>query len=84
MHFFIEHNRGHHLKVATHEDPASARKGEWLYLFFIRSIFYQYMSAWKIEYKRLKNTKRRFFSIYNEMITFLLIKGGVYSGEEGP
>jgi len=27
-HFFIEHNRGHHVKVATPEDPASSRLGE--------------------------------------------------------
>ena len=27
MHFFIEHNRGHHLRVGTDDDPASARKG---------------------------------------------------------
>ncbi|HTM84021.1 MAG TPA: fatty acid desaturase, partial [Mycobacterium sp.] len=27
-HFYIEHNRGHHVRVATPEDPASARFGE--------------------------------------------------------
>ena len=27
-HFFIEHNRGHHVRVATPEDPASSRLGE--------------------------------------------------------
>ena len=32
MHF-IEHNKGHHVRVGTHSDPATARKGEWLYLF---------------------------------------------------
>ena len=26
-HFYIEHNRGHHVRVATPEDPASARLG---------------------------------------------------------
>ena len=26
MHFFIEHNRGHHKNVATFEDPSTARK----------------------------------------------------------
>ena len=26
-HFFIEHNRGHHVRVATPEDPASSRLG---------------------------------------------------------
>ena len=27
-HFFVEHNRGHHVRVATPEDPASSRMGE--------------------------------------------------------
>ena len=27
-HFYVEHNRGHHSRVATPEDPASARLGE--------------------------------------------------------
>jgi alkane 1-monooxygenase len=39
MHFFIEHNRGHHKNVATGEDPASARKGEVLYAFWLRSVW---------------------------------------------
>ena len=39
MHFFIEHNKGHHLKVATSEDPASAKKGEWLYIFLLDQYF---------------------------------------------
>ena len=74
MHFFIEHNRGHHLKVATKIDPASAKKSEWLYIFFIRSIVYQYISSWKIEYKRLKIKRLSFFSLSNQMIRFTLIQ----------
>ncbi len=27
-HFMIEHNRGHHVRVSTPEDPASSRMGE--------------------------------------------------------
>ena len=27
-HFYVEHNRGHHVRVATPEDPASSRLGE--------------------------------------------------------
>ncbi len=74
MHFFIEHNRGHHLKVATDKDPASAKKSEWLYIFFIRSIVYQYISSWKIEYKRLKIKRTFFLSLDNQMIQFTLIQ----------
>ena len=37
-HFFIEHNRGHHVRVATPEDPASARLGESFYAFLPRTV----------------------------------------------
>src|SRR5882762_10479737 len=37
MHFFIEHNKGHHKNVATPEDPSSARYNEWVYHFYFRS-----------------------------------------------
>ncbi len=74
MHFFIEHNKGHHRKVGTIEDPATARKGEWLYAFFIRSIFFQCISAWKIEIKRLKMQKKPFLSFGNEMIQFMVLE----------
>ena len=40
MHFFIEHNKGHHKRVGTPEDPASARYGESLYAFFLRTIVF--------------------------------------------
>ncbi len=38
MHFYIEHNRGHHKRVSTPEDPSSARPGESVYAFYLRSI----------------------------------------------
>ena len=37
-HFYIEHNRGHHVRVATPEDPASARLGETFYEFWPRTV----------------------------------------------
>jgi len=74
MHFIIEHNRGHHKRAATLEDPATARKGEILYIFLCRSIFYSYVSAWKLEYKRLKERKKVIFSLQNEMIRFEIIQ----------
>lgn len=48
MHFFIEHNKGHHKNVATPEDPSSARYNEPVYLFYFRTIIFSYLSAWKI------------------------------------
>ena len=37
-HFYIEHNRGHHVRVATPEDPASSRLGENFYQFWPRTV----------------------------------------------
>ncbi|MCH8150382.1 MAG: hypothetical protein IH987_20790, partial [Planctomycetes bacterium] len=37
-HFFVEHNRGHHRRVATPEDPASARLGESFWAFLPRTV----------------------------------------------
>ncbi len=74
MHFFIEHNRGHHKHVATPLDPATARYGEILYVFWIRSTVGSYMNAWKLEKKRLKKAGLAFWSRHNEMIIFQLLQ----------
>ncbi|RZS96292.1 alkane 1-monooxygenase [Cecembia calidifontis] len=70
QHFFIEHNRGHHKYVSTDKDPATARKNEWIYTFFIRSISGQYLSAWKLENERLRKKGMNTFSWENAMIRF--------------
>ena len=67
-HFTIEHNRGHHVNIATREDPASARLNEWLFTFWVRSAVMSYLSAWKLEMKRLKSENKSFFSFNNEML----------------
>lgn len=76
MHFFIEHNRGHHKHVATEHDPASSRRGEILYFFWIRTIIFSYLSAWKLEADRLKKAEQPVFSLKNEMIRYQLIQIG--------
>ncbi|WP_258097924.1 alkane 1-monooxygenase [Marinoscillum pacificum] len=70
MHFFIEHNRGHHKNVSTDEDPSSARLGESLYAFWFRSIINAYLSAWRLEYDRLKKKGYGKLSWRNEMLLF--------------
>ena len=52
-HFFVEHNRGHHKRVATPEDPASARMGESFWAFLPRSVWGSLQSAWALEQERL-------------------------------
>jgi alkane 1-monooxygenase len=76
MHFFIEHNKGHHKNVATPEDPSSARYGETVFGFWFRSIVYSYMSAWRIAAKDLQKKNRPVFSLHNEMLQFQLVQLG--------
>jgi alkane 1-monooxygenase len=74
MHFFIEHNRGHHKYVSTDRDPASSRYGESLYVFWFRSIVGSYISAWKLEKERLQIVKQPWLSWHNEMLRFQIIQ----------
>lgn len=77
MHFIIEHNRGHHRHVATPGDPASARYGENIYVFWVRTILFSFLSAWRIEKERLRKDGRAPFGIHNEMIRFLSLEAGL-------
>lgn len=74
MHFYIEHNRGHHKNVSTPLDPASAEKGENLYRFWVRSTVGSYLSAWRIQKKLLDKSKTNFFSLKNEMLIFHFVE----------
>jgi alkane 1-monooxygenase len=74
MHFFIEHNKGHHKNVATPQDPSSARYGEWVYTFYFRTVFFSYLSAWHIANTDAQKKGRAAFSIYNEMLLFHIIQ----------
>lgn len=73
-HFFIEHNRGHHRRVATDADPASARLGETLYRFWWRSMRDGYRSAWVLEAERLEKREQKSFSLHNQMLLFQLVQ----------
>ena len=74
LHFYIEHNRGHHRWVATDRDPASARKNEWVYTFWFRSIIWSWINAWKLEAARLKKMDRNSLSLSNQMIVFQFVQ----------
>jgi alkane 1-monooxygenase len=52
-HFYTEHVRGHHARVGTEDDPATARFGERSDAFFFRTVPAQFKSAWRLETKRL-------------------------------
>lgn len=53
-HFFVEHNRGHHVRVSTPEDPASSRFGETFWEFLPRTVLGSLKSAWHLEKQRLE------------------------------
>jgi alkane 1-monooxygenase len=80
VHFFIEHNRGHHANVGTPGDPASARRGETVYGFWLRSIVGSYRSAWRLENERLARAGRRTFSLSNEMVRYHLFEAALLVG----
>jgi len=67
-HFFIEHNRGHHVRVATPEDPASARFGESFYRFLPRTVAGSVRSAWELERTRLARLERSAWSPANDIL----------------
>lgn len=74
MHFFVEHNWGHHKHVATDRDPASARRGEWVYAFWFRSIGGGWRSAWQIERRHLERTGRSVWSVHNRMLRYFVFQ----------
>lgn len=54
-HYGIEHVFGHHKNVGTPLDPATAKKNEWIYSYFVRSYFLGLVDAFTIEHKRLRS-----------------------------
>ncbi len=67
-HFYIEHNRGHHVRVATPEDPASARFGESFWMFLPRSMFGSLKSAWELEKSRMQRINKPTLSMRNDVL----------------
>ncbi|MEV4641282.1 alkane 1-monooxygenase [Actinoplanes sp. NPDC049548] len=67
-HFFVEHNRGHHVRVATPEDPASSRLGESYYRFWPRTVVGSLRSAWRLETSRHRLRGRTPWTVRNEIL----------------
>ncbi|UVE94067.1 fatty acid desaturase [Dietzia sp. B32] len=79
-HFFIEHNRGHHARVATPEDPASSRFGEPFWAFLPRSVFGSLKSAWHLESERLGRLGKSPWSIRNDNLNAWLMTVVLFGG----
>ncbi len=70
MHFYIEHLIGHHVHVATPRDPATARRGESLYAFYVRTVSHGWLDAWRIEMQRLQHRGYSRWGYHNRMLWF--------------
>jgi alkane 1-monooxygenase len=73
MHFTIEHTSGHHVRVATPADPATARKNESFYQFFPRTVIGSFKSAWDLELKRLAKRGLPMLHWRNQMLWFVAL-----------
>ena len=68
-HFFIEHNRGHHVRVATPEDPASSRLGETFWGFWPRTVVGSVRNGWRLERTRLRRMGKRTWTLRNDVLS---------------
>ncbi len=66
--FAIEHVYGHHRNVGLPEDPATARRGENIYIFLCKAIILEQIAGWRLEAMNLKKQQRRLFCFHNKMI----------------
>jgi alkane 1-monooxygenase len=67
-HFCVEHNRGHHVLVATPDDPASSRMGESIYAFTLREIPGTFRRGWELEKSRLQKQGKSNWSLDNDIL----------------
>ena len=73
MHFYIEHNKGHHVHVATPQDPATSKKNQTFYAFWVQSVFGGFLSAWNIEKNRLKRNNQSLWNpVHNQMLQYVV------------
>ncbi|MFP5363101.1 MAG: alkane 1-monooxygenase [Thermoleophilia bacterium] len=79
-HFFIEHNRGHHVRVATPEDPASSRMGESFYAFLPRTVSGSLRSAWALEKTRLRRLGSGPWTYRNDVLNAWAMTAALFGG----
>ncbi|MFE9105318.1 alkane 1-monooxygenase [Actinomadura geliboluensis] len=77
-HFVVEHNRGHHARVATPEDPATARMGESFYRFLPRTIFGGILSCWRLEKGRLARKGKSPWTPRNNVLQGWLVTAALF------
>jgi len=78
-HFYIEHNRGHHVRVSTPEDPASARFGESFWSFLPRSVWGGLKSSWHLEKTRLERLGKGPWTLRNDVLSAWLLSVALFT-----
>src|SRR5205085_4216364 len=79
-HFYVEHNRGHHVRVATPEDPASSRLGESFYRFWPRTVLGSLRSSWELEAERLRRGGQSPWGPRNDILTAWGLSALLFAG----
>ncbi len=74
VHFFIEHNRGHHAKVSTPEDPVFSPRGCTVYGHWLRAVPGTWQEAWRLEAVRLEKKGLSPWSWQNEHLRLQAIQ----------
>lgn len=54
VHFLIEHNRGHHAKVSTPDDPVFSPRGCSVHSHWLRAVPGTWLESWRLEAVRLQ------------------------------
>ena len=78
-HFYAEHSRGHHARVATPDDPTSSRLGESYYAFWIRAVFGSLRGAWRLESRRCERKGRPVLSLRNDVVSSWLLTAALWA-----
>ena len=78
-HFYTEHNRGHHARVATPGDPTSSRLGESYYAFWVRAVSGSLRGAWRLESRRCERRGRSVLSLRNDVVSSWLLKAALWA-----
>lgn len=78
-HFHVEHNHGHHIRVATPQDPASSRLGESFWHFLPRSVWGGVRSAWQLERKRFDRHGQSAWSVHNHVLNAWLMSAVLWA-----
>ncbi|MEU4213239.1 alkane 1-monooxygenase [Streptomyces sp. NPDC026206] len=78
-HFYVAHNRGHHLRVATPQDPSSARLGEGYWRFLLRVVAGRPADAWRSETRRLARRGHTSWSVHNDVLNSWVVTVVLYA-----